>query len=158
MAIYLRPLEEVVAELRTSMADRIVNQIKYVTRDHEQRIERVTKNRDALVRLDEAGFEIRLGSWQDGSSYALELGFFPNTKAGNKALSEQLRKARMALGCRLEGLSKSVANEKKRTVLMALSARDYPGISVTFERKLPTSAKCRLVKEHSTYYSLVCDA
>lgn len=154
----LRPINDIIAKIRAEAERDIVNNAKYLREAAERKIARVETNRRALALLDGAGFDLDLPEWHSGSNYTLDLGFFPNTRAGHRALAEKVRAVRLALDCRLAPGGKQVDDAKKGTVTFTLDPVDFPGIEVAYTRRLPRSAKCKIVRERRTVTTLVCEA
>lgn len=154
--IELRPINDIIVDIRRETEEEIQRSTQSARQRAEDRIRAVELNRQAFALLDAAGFDLYLAEYLKGTSYTLDLGYFPQTKAGNKALVESLRKVRVTLGCRLENEGKEIADCKKKHITYTLKPVDFPNIRVTFERRLPPGAKCRIVTQRNTYRSLVC--
>lgn len=117
----------------------------------------VEMNRQAAAMLDGAGINLYLPRWMKGHRIEVDLGFFPSTRKGNRALADAVRTVRLALGCRFQDGGKDVADEKKKWVQFTLIPVNYPDVRVHYCRKLPRQAKCRIVKQRSVYTTLVCE-
>lgn len=154
--IELRPIGDIIADIRKETDEEIERSAKYARERAEDRIRAVELNRQAFALLDAAGFDLSLDSYLKGTSYTLALGYFPQTKAGNAALVETLRRVRVTLGCRLENEGKDIGDCKKRHITYTLKPVEFPNINVTFQRRLSRGAKCKIVTQRSTYKSLVC--
>ena len=122
----------------------------------EERVAQMEGTRRAMMMLDASGFDLRVFEWSDCTSLDLPLGFFPNTKRGNADLADTVRRVRLALDCRLTQDHRDVSSDGKR-VVFTLKPVDFPGVRVTFERNLPSGAKCKIVRRRSTYATLVCE-
>lgn len=154
MSLNLKPLAEVIAQ----EAKELEATLQFQREQSAKRIKAIENNRRAFAMLDASGFVLDgLYPWNSGAYYNLKLGFFPHTRAGNKALAETVRKVRVALDCRLENKGQAATGDGKRVVIR-LEPMDFPGITVSFERNLPKGAKCRIVRKRSTYSTLVCEA
>ncbi len=152
--MYLKNINEVVADIRLSAEVEAKAAAARILSEVEKTVERTERNRLALMLLDGSG--IRVGS--HGNRYIhIDLGFFTKTGRGNARLAEKVSAIRVALGCRLEQTGKSVSDAKKRTVRFDLRPVEFPTVTVTFERKLPKDAKCRIKKSRVTYTDLVCE-
>jgi hypothetical protein len=155
MNLNLPTLNELIEKYRKDAIQEARASIKNAREHAQERIKKAETNRQALALLDGAGVEI--SCFGPGYAY-VSLGFFPNTPGGNRKLAEAVRHIRDVLGCRLHLDSKEVDSAKKKTVLFTLKPVEFPTIRVQFSRKLPKDAKCKIVRQHSVYSQLVCEA
>ena len=110
--------------------------------------------------LDAAGFDIKLYYWAHGDDFKVELGFLPSTKKGSRELADKLRAIRHIIDAKLGLPSKQLENCSKKGgshVLFTISPPDYPGMEITYTRKLPKGSKCKIVTTRNVYRSLVCE-
>ena len=52
---------------------------------------------------------------------------------------------------------KDLADAKKKLVSITLRPVNYPTVRIRYTRKLPKTAKCRIVRHRSSYTTLVCE-
>lgn len=155
-----RPLDEAVSKVREEARQRARQVAEAYLKDAEETVQRMEQNRQAAALLDAAGFDLDLPEWSNGSRFHVDLGFFPQTKAGRKALAKAWRTVRLALGCRLDKNGElSVDDAKKQTVVQYLVPTDFPGVRVKYTTKLRRGGKCRFVvrTERSKDVRLVCE-
>ena len=84
-------------------------------------------------------------------------GSFHSTGAGNRKLAKAVRGIRKALDCQVKLDEKDLADAKKKLVSITLRPVTFPTVRIRYTRKLPKTAKCRIVTHRSIYRSLVCD-
>jgi hypothetical protein len=149
------PLEEAIADARRECW---VNLRAWARRAKEQLAEEIAQiesTRLACCLLQSAGVEV--DSWgRRGFCATVALGEFRRTKRGNRLLAEAVRRVRLALGCRLEKSSEEVEDGRRHLMKVTLKGKEFPGLRVTFLRKVAPGDRCKLVKKTSTYYSLEC--
>lgn len=166
--VELRPINDIIARVKEEGETSLKRCVERIRKETEDTIARIERNRQVLADLDAAGIELHLYEWMRGDSVSIDLGFFPSTKKGNRELASKLRAIRDILGCRLGEPAKDLANARKRHVGFTYHPEAFPGIRVTFQRKLPPTPKrsltngkpqprCRIVTQRSTYKTLVCD-
>jgi len=123
-----------------------------------EKVKNIEDNRRAFAMLDAAGIDLQLYSWDRGANYEINLGFFPSTRIGSRALADKLRTIRVALDCKLGQPEKGVVDDKRAHLQFTIHPVDFTGIKIRYERRLPKGAKCRIVTQRSTYRTLVCEA
>jgi hypothetical protein len=110
--VELRPLDDVIADIRDRAEQRRKEFLAYLAKETEEHIALVEQNRQACALRDGAGIDLELPSWNRGMSVRIDLGFFPWTKAGRRRLRDQLIAIRKALDVKkLKMTSKSEADE-----------------------------------------------
>jgi hypothetical protein len=155
----VKPLQECIDSIKKGCKESIESSIKYHRDQCTEKIAKVERNRPIMALLDAAGFKIKTYYWDHGADFKVELGFFPSTKSGSRALAENLRTIRQLLDAKLGTLGKELADngESKGHVVFTLQPPDFPGMRITYTRRLPRGAKCKIVTTRSTYRRLVCD-
>lgn len=154
-----KPLSDRVQAVLDGKAARIEQQIEYIERDTASTIAKIETNTLAAALLTEAGFDVPTNNWESGAYMEVELGHFPTTKAGRKAVNDLILKARRALDSRkLEESGRYVNDSDKDNVkiVVNLKAEEFPGLRL--EYSIPPSRskrmKCKVVKR--TVLELVC--
>jgi hypothetical protein len=150
----LPSLEALSASILRERDECIVRATQCHRENAEQQLRKAVANRLAVQLLDAAGVEL---SHVSGQRCKIDLGYFKNTKDGGAALAAAVRNIREVLGCRLTRDDMDVDDAEKRIVVITLRPTDFPSVEVRFRRRLPRSAKCRIVRHRSSYTSIVCN-
>lgn len=159
--INLQPINEAVAEVKSDLEREIArykNYIKEARKEAKVKIKEIETARPILADLDAAGVDMTV--YRFGTTATIDLGFFPCSKAGNARLAAEVRRVRLAVGCKLAKTDRlEIADAGKKHVRYELRAENLD-IRVTFVRKLARTAKCKIVTktEKSSYTRLVCEA
>ena len=141
---------------RQEAINRVRETVKYAREEAKRKVERAQTTRAALELLDAAGID--LDQYCYGNTYvSMSLGFFPMTSTGNRKLAAAIRRIRQALGCQVRMEGKSLGDAKKKLVTFSLTPVNFPTVDVSYSRKLPKNAKCKIVTQRSVYRSLVCE-
>ena len=116
---------------------------------------RIEENYQAAALLDGAGIPLDLSSYSRMEYVTIKLG-----RRTEKQRARLLRTIRELLECPLRFGGKDVAEGKGQWVVVRLEPRDYSGITITYEQKIPRKAnvKCRIVTTKTTTRRLVCEA
>jgi hypothetical protein len=152
----LVPLFDLEDQLLVEANADIENYIKRTREGVKERIKQIAETRQALALLDAANIDFRVPYYTKGAEAQITLGFFSNSKKSNRSLAKQLRDIRVALGCSLGDVDKSIEDSDKRLLKYSMKAKDF-NVRVTFIKKLPKAAKCKMVRQTTSYVSLVCD-
>ena len=156
--IDLRPISEIVDWVRQGALKEAQEMYDNALTRGEEKVRKIETNRQAFALLDAAGYNLELSQWHSGSYYHLKLGHFKNTKKDGKKLSEEVRKLRLVLGCRLENAGKTASMDVDGAVEFRLKPKDFPGLTIEFTRPLKKGAKCKLVRQRGgSYTTLVCE-
>jgi hypothetical protein len=155
----VKPLQECIDTIKKGCEESIESSIKYHRDQCAEKVAKVERNRPIMALLDGAGFRIKAYYWDHGADFKVELGFFPSTKSGSRALAGQLRTIRQLIDVKLGTPGKELADdgESKGHVLFTLQPPDLPGMRITYTRRLPRGAKCKIVTTRSTYRRLICE-
>jgi hypothetical protein len=155
----IKPLHECIDSINKGCQESIVSSIKYHRDQCAEKIAKAERNRPIMALLDAAGFKIKTYYWDHGADFKVELGFFPSTRAGSRALADELRTIRLLIDTKLGTPGKELADdgESKGHVLFTLQPPDLPGMRITYTRRLSRGAKCKIVTTRSTYRRLVCE-
>jgi hypothetical protein len=152
--VNLPTIDQFAAECRKNAIESVRRSVQYAREEAKQKVENAKQTRMAMERLDAAGIEVSCY----GNTYVhIDLEFFHSTGAGNRKLAEAVRGIRKALGCQVKMDEKDLADAKKKLVAITLRPVNYPTVRIRYTRKLPKTAKCRIVTHRSIYRSLVCD-
>jgi hypothetical protein len=155
----IKPLSECIDNIKKGCEESIESSVKYHRDQCAEKIAKVERSRPIMALLDAAGFKIMTYYWDHGADFKVELGFFPSTKSGSRALADILRTIRQLIDAKLGTPGKELADdgESKGHVLFTLQPTDFPGMRITYTRRLPRAAKCKIVTTRSTYRRLVCE-
>jgi hypothetical protein len=153
----IKPLQECIDNIKKGCAESTESSIKYHKDQCAEKIAKVERNRPIMALLDAAGFKIKTYYWDHGTDLKVELGFFPSTRAGSRSLADKLRTIRQLIDAKLGTPGKELADESKGHVLFTLQPPDFPGMRITYTRRLPRGAKCKIVTTRSTSRRLVCE-
>ncbi len=148
----LIPMHEAIEPAKRNRDEWIASCVESYTKDC------IERNRPLIAMLDSEGFETDNLWGAHGAEFRVKLGFFPSSRVGSRRLAEKLRTIRHILGCKL-GLSAKCledGGESKRHVQVKLTPEEVPGCSITYTRRLPRGAKCKIVTPRSTYRRLIC--
>jgi len=156
--IALKPINEIVAKLRERYDRDAAEAVERYKRYGDEAIAKVDNNRRAFAMLDAAGIDLQLYEWDNGVCATIDLGFFPSTRAGSRALADKLRTIRVALESKLGLPEKGIVDDKRAHLRFTICPVDFPEIKIVYQRRLPKGAKCKIVTTRSTYRSLVCEA
>jgi hypothetical protein len=152
--VNLPTIDQFAAECRKNAIESVRRSVQYAREEARTKVENARQTRMALERLDAAGIEVACY----GNTYVhIDLGFFHSTGTGNRKLAEAVRGIRKALGCQVKMDEKDLADAKKKLVTITLRPVIFPTVRIRYTRKLPKTAKCRIVTHRSIYRSLVCD-
>lgn len=155
MPVSLTPLGEAAEQIRKDAEESIVGHTRRAMDSARRQIQTMESTRRAIALLEAAGVEVEAHGL--GLSAAVSLGFFPSSKRGNARLARRVRAVRRALGCRLEQRWHGLDDARRRTVDVTLAPVDFPEVSIRFKRTLPRGSKCKIVRQRSTYHTLVCE-
>ena len=153
----IKPLSECIASINETCEREIDQTVKYHRDARDEKIAKLERNRPIMALLDAAGFKVKTYYWDHGADFKVELGFFPSTGAGSRDLADKLRAIRLLIEEKLGTLAKEIDDEKKGHVLFTLQPPAYPGMRITYSRRLPKGSKCKIVTTKSTYRRLVCE-
>lgn len=110
--------------------------------------------------LDAVGVRPELYSWSEMRHLRIDLGTRPDRKRTPRRYRvwmEKLRNIRRILGAPLKVSSRSVSNSKRRLISNRLNCEAFPFLEVIYRNTLPKNAKCRIVRQRSSYSNLVCE-
>jgi hypothetical protein len=125
----------------------------------EERILQAARVRQAMMILDGVpGVNLTVGRYNT-AYFCVNLGFFPQTRKVNRLLADTLRAIRKALGTSLGKPSMDLGDADTRVVAFTFTPADWPGVNITFYRRMPRGQKCRckIVTERSISKRLVCE-
>jgi hypothetical protein len=147
-----KPLQECIECIKKGCDESIESSIKYHRDQCDEKIAKVERNRPIMALLDAAGFKIKTYYWDHGADFKVELGFFPSTISGSRALADKLRTIRQLIDAKLGTPGKELADDgdSKGHVLFTLQPPDFPGMRITYTRCLPRDAKYKIVTTRST--------
>ena len=152
----LRPKQDVLQGVLSQLDVQLTN----VRENYAKRIENIEKHYALAPKLTEAGFELKIWEWDDLEYLSLNLGEKPTSKRGLREFNRKLQAIRRIVGCPLELEGKSVHNARKKLVEVTVRAKAYPNFRITYQTRLPSNAKCKIVrsKYRSVSHSLVCES
>ena len=152
--VNLPTIDQFAAECRKNAIETVRRSVLYAREDAKKKVEDAKQTRMAMERLDAGSIEVACY----GNTYVhIDLGFFHSTGAGNRKLAKAVRGIRKALDCQVKLDEKDLADAKKKLVSITLRPVNFPTVRIRYTRKLPKTAKCRIVTHRSVYRSLVCD-
>lgn len=125
----------------------------------EERLVAASRIRQAMMILDTIpGVDLCISHWQM-SYVTVRLGFIPHDRVATRKLADTLREIRKALGCSLGKPSMDLDDADDRVVSFTFHPADWPGLTITFYRRMPrgSKCKCRIVTERSVSKRLVCE-
>jgi hypothetical protein len=152
-----KELAELEQQVKEDNRIRLENFAKYLEKETEETIAKVTAVRQAGMVLEEAGFKTGLDRRYRNTNLELNLGHFGGHSNENKRLAAIFRKVRRVLGVSLPVDSKEVAHTKKKLIKWIHKAAGMPGVTVIYTRPLPKGSRCKITTQVSSYSSLVCD-
>ena len=155
----LLPMDEAIDRAKKNRDEWIASCVESHTKECQEKIERIERNRPLIAMLDSEGFEIDNLWGAHGAEFRVKLGFFPSSGAGSRQLADKLRTIRHILGCKLGQPAKCLEDGgvAKGHIQFKLTPEDVPGCSIVYTRRLPRGAKCKVVTTRSTYRRLVCE-
>lgn len=149
LPLNLKPVEEA----KQDILDTHENYIKYTTQNErnlaQAKIEKMEKNRLVIPELMEFLEPWELEVWNHGATVCVRLG-----NIHNNSVKEKVRKATRCLGP-LRHWSKEAKDEK--TFIVQLRPRNFPGVSLYYERNAKPHDRCKIVAEESKYLTVVCE-
>jgi hypothetical protein len=153
-SIQLDNLNDIISRIREQGEKDAEQWAKNAREQAEQSVKDAEQTRLAILLLGSVGIE---PTHIYDTSVRIVLGFFPSTLKGNRALATTIRRFREALGCRITVEGKDVHDARKKQIRFILRAEDFPTLQITFLRRLPRGAKCRIVKQSTSWNRLVCE-
>ena len=142
------PLNEVVEAAGRSSADAVAEYIKSAQESLASRISQYESSRFAVQAILGLGLnaEIETNSYGPAGEY-IWVTLPPALGAkGKKQNQESLAEIAKVLGCHLEKYNVEVHDKVKKTVLVTLQPRDFPGVRVCHVAKLKQSDSCKIVR------------
>ena len=154
-SVHVQSLADFEAKEREDLEQEFARSRQYM----EERIQQAAKLRQAMMLLDTVpGVNLTVGVYNTGYM-VVRLGFFPQTRRANRQLADTLREIRKALGTPLGKPSMDLEDAKTRVVTFCFMPDQWPGVQITFHRRMPRASKCRcrIVTERLITKRLVCE-
>lgn len=156
----LKPIAQVIEDIKTSNAEDIQNSLKYHAEELVKHIEKAELLRQAIGLLDACEVELR-STWTTRTFVEFDLGFFKG-KGGSATLKSILIAIRRALGCSLVLHRKEVCDvdgKKDNGISVTLKASAFP-VTIAYQKLPPRHLKgqkprCRIVTRKVK--TLVCE-
>lgn len=155
-----------ITDMTTKIKNEVEKEIERLTISRDMRIKQSERNRSLLADLTAEGMITgKFYDWETIEYLEVPMGSL-NTEKGKKKSSLEksnlvanMKKVRELIGGPLKNMSKSLHCSSKKLVKVTMENDGFPGVKFTYIAKLPKDAKCKIVRQKTSYSSasLVCE-